>query len=252
MSRGALHASPNRGGTGPEAVVEPRRPLDPICVESRRTASENLASSRGWNWRAGAPGARAESIQAVTPGRDATDLQRPSHLQETPTSCRWRSMARGRYPRSCKRRSPRTVQRCHRTDAGSLISPTGLGTAGGLRSTRTPTPRAAGWQVSVAGGTWPLWGRDGRELFYMAPDGCADGRAGEGHRLRRGRRRSPVKVLEPGYWSQRCSHRPSDTISRSDGKRFLVVTPPREVADPPELVVIQHWDEELEALLAKK
>ena len=37
-----------------------------------------------------------------------------------------------------------------------------------------------------------------------------------------------------------------------DGKRFLVVTPPREVADPPELVVIQHWDQELEALLAKK
>jgi hypothetical protein len=32
-------------------------------------------------------------------------------------------------------------------------------------------PEAGGqWQISVAGGTQPRWRRDGRELFYVAPD----------------------------------------------------------------------------------
>jgi hypothetical protein len=38
----------------------------------------------------------------------------------------------------------------------------------------------------------------------------------------------------------------------SDGKRFLVVTPPRDVADPPVTIVIQYWDQQLEARLANK
>jgi hypothetical protein len=33
-------------------------------------------------------------------------------------------------------------------------------------------PDAGGkWQVSVAGGVQPRWRRDGRELYYVAPDG---------------------------------------------------------------------------------
>jgi hypothetical protein len=27
------------------------------------------------------------------------------------------------------------------------------------------------WQVSTAGGSQPLWSRDGRELYYLNPDG---------------------------------------------------------------------------------
>jgi hypothetical protein len=60
-----------------------------------------------------------------------------------------------------------------------------------------------------------------------------------------------VKVLDPGYWSRDALIGRQYDISL-DGKRFLVVTPPREVADHPELVVIQHWDQELEALPAKE
>jgi hypothetical protein len=34
-----------------------------------------------------------------------------------------------------------------------------------------PFPQAGGkWQVSSAGGTQPRWRRDGRELYYVAPD----------------------------------------------------------------------------------
>jgi hypothetical protein len=32
-------------------------------------------------------------------------------------------------------------------------------------------PASGRWQVSTRGGSQPRWRRDGRELFYMAPDG---------------------------------------------------------------------------------
>ncbi len=35
-----------------------------------------------------------------------------------------------------------------------------------------PTVDAGRWQVSSAGGVQPLWARNGRELFYVAPDGA--------------------------------------------------------------------------------
>lgn len=35
-----------------------------------------------------------------------------------------------------------------------------------------------------------------------------------------------------------------------DGKRFLVIEPPTNA--PPDLVVVQHWDEELKALVRSK
>jgi Tol biopolymer transport system component len=35
----------------------------------------------------------------------------------------------------------------------------------------TPFPGLAGkWRVSTAGGNWPRWGRDGRAIFFLAPD----------------------------------------------------------------------------------
>ncbi len=35
---------------------------------------------------------------------------------------------------------------------------------------QTMPPSAAKWQVSTAGGHLPQWRRDGRELYYLAPD----------------------------------------------------------------------------------
>ena len=36
---------------------------------------------------------------------------------------------------------------------------------------RFPDVNRAVWQVTRDGGTFPLWSRNGRELFYVAPDG---------------------------------------------------------------------------------
>jgi sugar lactone lactonase YvrE len=106
------------------------------------------------------------------------------------------------------------------------------------------------WIVSTAGGTDARWARNSRELFFTTPDGALMGMqvkaAGQSWAAT-----APVKVLNPGYWSRNAFIGPSFDVS-PDGKRFLVVTPPKDVADPPELVVVQEWDQELKALLGKK
>jgi serine/threonine-protein kinase len=98
--------------------------------------------------------------------------------------------------------------------------------------------------VSTNGdGQSPLWSRDGRELFFIALDGALMGV----HVKDTGSTWTatpPSKILEPGYWSRDVLIGRQYDVSL-DGKRFLVVTPPRDPGDPPELIVMQHWGEEL-------
>jgi serine/threonine-protein kinase len=115
-----------------------------------------------------------------------------------------------------------------------------------------PNAMSRRWPVSTAGGGGggPLWSRDSRELFYMAPDGALMGvqvkSTGSSWAAT-----SPVRVLEPGYWSS------DERIGRQydispDGKRFLVVTPSKATPDPPDLVVEQHWLETLKPSSSSK
>ena len=144
------------------------------------------------------------------------------------------------------------------TDIGGEISPDGRWLAyesnfsGRPEVWVRPYPDTASgrWQVSTAGGNGARWRRDGRELFYLAPDGSLMGVQvrGTGSRWTA---TSPVKVLEPGYWSREALIGPAYDVS-PDGKRFLVVTPPSDQGEPPDLVVIQHWDEELKARVPVK
>jgi Tol biopolymer transport system component len=140
-------------------------------------------------------------------------------------------------------------------EAGGVVSPDGRWLAyvslisGRQEIYVSPYPKteAGRWQVSTTGGLAPMWARDVRELFFLSPDGTLMGvkvRATGPTWVAS----SPVKVLEPGYWSR------STMIGRQidvspDGKRFLVVTAPR--VDPavaaPHLVLVEHWDEELKA-----
>ena len=62
---------------------------------------------------------------------------------------------------------------------------------------------------------------------------------------------SPVKLLEPGYWSLgRLVGRNFDVSP--DGKRFLVVTAPQAIEKQPELIVVHHWDDELRRRVTSK
>jgi eukaryotic-like serine/threonine-protein kinase len=97
------------------------------------------------------------------------------------------------------------------------------------------------WQVSTAGGVFPRWRRDGRELYYLAPSGAMMA--------------APISVtgatLAPGapvaLFPTRIVGGGSDTIQgrqydvTRDG-RFLINTVLDEAVAP--ITLIQHWNPE--------
>jgi serine/threonine-protein kinase len=118
-----------------------------------------------------------------------------------------------------------------------------------------PFPNVGGgqWLVSTAGGRQPLWARSGKELFYVGADGAllrvpveagaATWNAG-----------TPMKLLERG------SYTPSGYTGRTydvspDGQRFLMIKEgggSDQTAAPPQIIVVQHWTEELKRLVPIK
>jgi Tol biopolymer transport system component len=101
---------------------------------------------------------------------------------------------------------------------------------------QTVPPTGAKWQVSTSGGHLPQWRRDGRELFYLAPDlrlmaatvGTGNGSftAEPPHALFLTRIRRSILKGEPPY------------IATPDGQRFLIdaATGP-DLSSPVELIV---------------
>jgi Tol biopolymer transport system component len=113
-----------------------------------------------------------------------------------------------------------------------------------------PDVNSGHWQVSTAGGTRPLWARSGQELFYVSPTGAL---------MRVGVEPSaswsattPTLLVKEGYYTT-----PSGLVGRTydvspDGQRFLMITEgggTDQTVAPPQLIVVQHWDEELKRLV---
>jgi len=102
--------------------------------------------------------------------------------------------------------------------------------------------------VSTAGGTRPLWARNGKELFYVGADGAllrvpveasgATWNAG-----------TPMKLLAGRYFNGGVAGGRTYDVSL-DGQRFLKIKAAGGDASavPPALIVVQHWDEELKRL----
>jgi Tol biopolymer transport system component len=100
---------------------------------------------------------------------------------------------------------------------------------------------AGKWQVSSAGGTQPVWRRDGKELFYWSPEntlmsapitfktGVAE--VGAVHPLFRFN--NPVGIV--GIVS------PYDVTA--DGQRFVLITMPQQAAKP--ITLVTNWTAEL-------
>ncbi len=106
-----------------------------------------------------------------------------------------------------------------------------------------PYPISSGkWQVSTAGGAQPSWRRDGRELYYLAPDRrlmAVDLKAGPG--------------FDPGVPKPLFQTRVTDLANSrnqytpsADGQRFLVNTVVGETTAWP-ITVALNWDTTLEA-----
>jgi serine/threonine-protein kinase len=108
-----------------------------------------------------------------------------------------------------------------------------------------PYPRvdSGRWQVSTAGGTRPVWNRNGRELFYLdASNSMMSVEVStSGPTFSAGK---PATVFETKYVQSNPS-RHYDVSA--DGQRFLMIKdgPPNPDAMPASLVVVEHWLDEL-------
>lgn len=108
---------------------------------------------------------------------------------------------------------------------------------------QTIPPSGDQWQVSTAGGTGPRWRRDGRELFYVAPDQklmavpVKSGWAASG----------PFEVGTPqplfgdmllvGFGPNRVFYQPT-----ADGQRFMVIARSGgEAFTTPPITVVTNW-----------
>ena len=115
-----------------------------------------------------------------------------------------------------------------------------------------PNVRSGHWQVSTGGGTRPLWSPNGQELFYVSPTGAI---------MRVGVERgaswaatTPATVIKEGYATVPAGINPGRTYDvSSDGKRFLLLKGADEPNSPQsQIVVVQHFDEELRRLVPVK
>ena len=113
-----------------------------------------------------------------------------------------------------------------------------------------PEVNSGHWQVSTTGGARPLWAPSGQELFYVAPTGAL---------MRVGVERgpswaatTPTLLVKEGYFTIPGGNGGRTYDLSSDGQRFLMIKEgggTDQTAAPPQLVVVQHWVEELKRLV---
>ena len=98
-------------------------------------------------------------------------------------------------------------------------------------------------QISTGGGVWPRWRRDGRELFYVAPDGTLMAVP-----MRVSAGRPPLQAGEPVRLFRTSivgSGAPRDSLKQqyvvaADGQRFLVNIAANDGAVSP-ITIVQNW-----------
>ena len=106
------------------------------------------------------------------------------------------------------------------------------------------------WQVSTGGGTRPLWARNGQELFYASPTGAIM-RVGV-ERAPSWAATTPTLLIKEGYLTAPGGNPGRSYDISSDGQRFLLLKVgdgSGQAAAPTNLIVIQHFDEELKRLV---
>jgi serine/threonine-protein kinase len=109
------------------------------------------------------------------------------------------------------------------------------------------------WLVSAGGGRQPAWARNGRELFFWGADGALMTAAVDVTRGSAGFSvGTPTKLIEAGsFYAAEGEINLGRTYDVSlDGRRFLMIKAGDEQAGAaPNLIVVQHFDEELKRLV---
>jgi len=101
-----------------------------------------------------------------------------------------------------------------------------------------PFPEAEGqWQISTAGGTQTRWRKDGKELFYLGPDGklMAVPIGVRGAELQPG---IPVALFRTRFWNLTGSFHAQYDVA-PDG-RFLMLVSSEEASGSP-ITLLQNW-----------
>ena len=117
-----------------------------------------------------------------------------------------------------------------------------------------PFPNASGTEsmISSSGGTRPLWAHSGKELFFLGADGALM-RVPVEATATTWTSGAPAKLLEPRYYTGGGNPNRSYDVS-PDGRRFLMIKAANadSTTVPPNIIVVQHFDEELKRLAPTK
>jgi serine/threonine-protein kinase len=100
------------------------------------------------------------------------------------------------------------------------------------------------WQVSSVGGTRPLWARNGRELFYLAPDGLYGVTIADGPSFKTDH---PIRLIARRYFAETAYIGRTYDVS-VDGQRFLMIKAGgvgSEGTERSNIIVVEGWLEEL-------
>jgi Tol biopolymer transport system component len=98
------------------------------------------------------------------------------------------------------------------------------------------------WQISTAGGSQPMWRDDGRELFYVGPDGrlfAVTVSAGETFEFQ-----PPQPLFQTTLPSMLAPFRTGYAVS-ADGQRFLLNSL-KSNPDTPAIKIVLNWDADIE------
>jgi Tol biopolymer transport system component len=114
-----------------------------------------------------------------------------------------------------------------------------------------PNVNAGRWQVSPENSKWPLWSRDGRELFFVSgtqPNRgiMAIGVQADGNSLRW---TAPKLLVNRTYSTFLGNAGPRNYDISPDGKRFVVIKDADADSTRRAIVIVENWFEELKRLV---
>jgi hypothetical protein len=93
-----------------------------------------------------------------------------------------------------------------------------------------------------------MWARNGRELFYVAPDGALMGVSVDASDAA-WRVGSPTRIVDGPYMTRGAGSGRTYDVS-PNGERFLMLKlPPFNPATTPQIQMVQPWFEELRRLV---
>ena len=113
-----------------------------------------------------------------------------------------------------------------------------------------PNVDAGRWQLVPSGAKWPVWSRDGRELYYVTTRGGITAMGIETKETPQWS--SPKLLFDTTYVGFQGLAGPRNYDLSPDGRRFLVIKEGAAAQPSSELIVVEHWIEELKRLLPTK